>query len=556
MLFKTDCFDLVVSLGAACSCTDTLRMSGLQRFSYPFDWLFGSDFEGRVNLVCNDFNHFIEKDDLIVEGTRQSPMPCTIYRNTKNGLVFNHDFPLNSSLDDAYVSVSEQYRRRIFRLLSQIEQSERVLFVYIETPNCNDKLENNDIILKAQKKLSEKFQGTEIYILYISNKERKNIINLSENSLKCDWSYTNPSKDLPPYMPDYESLKKLFQTVSLSNRFASIKENDLISVLIPAYNHEKYIQESIKSVLDQTYKNIELIVIDDGSTDSTWNKITEMKELCEKKLHRVLFLTRENKGVCETLNELLANACGKYIAFLASDDRYRPNALEVLHNFLAQNRDYALAVGNNGIIDENGQQVFYDADGKNTVIQEETAFKTLSEYLQKITHIDFKSERFGLYEEFRNHNYVPNGYLIRKNIFKRTGYYTKKAPLDDWYIFLQISKYSKMKYVDEVLLDYRNHSGNTMKDKPKIINMTKQTYDYENELIKTLDLSSVLPSVRELISNLLNNKPALKTKTIFELPYILKVWKVKTETTKRVFIRLLGMKIRIFKKKNQTSCEK
>ena len=113
-----------------------------------------------------------------------------------------------------------------------------------------------------------------------------------------------------------------------------------------------------------------------------------------------------------------------------------------------------------------------------------------------------------------------------------------------------------MKYVDEVLLDYRNHSGNTMKDNQKIIDMTKQTYDYENELIKTLDLSSVLPSVRELISNLLNNKPALKTKTIFELPYILKVWKVKTETTKRVFIRLLGMKIRIFKKKNQTSCEK
>ena len=48
----------------------------------------------------------------------------------------------------------------------------------------------------------------------------------------------------------------------------------------------------------------------------------------------------------------------------------------------------------------------------------------------------------------------------------------------------------------------------------------------------------------------------LKIKTIFELPYILKVWKVKTETTKRVFIRLLGIKIRIFKKKNQTSCEK
>ena len=55
-----------------------------------------------------------------------------------------------------------------------------------------------------------------------------------------------------------------------------IKLDKLVSVIIPAYNHEQYIQESIKSVINQTYQNIELVVIDDGSKDSTWQKICEM----------------------------------------------------------------------------------------------------------------------------------------------------------------------------------------------------------------------------------------------------------------------------------------
>ena len=54
----------------------------------------------------------------------------------------------------------------------------------------------------------------------------------------------------------------------------------LVSVLIPAYDHEKYVQETIKSIINQTYQNIELIIVDDGSKDSTWQKIQEMREEC------------------------------------------------------------------------------------------------------------------------------------------------------------------------------------------------------------------------------------------------------------------------------------
>ena len=72
--------------------------------------------------------------------------------------------------------------------------------------------------------------------------------------------------------------------------------NPLVSVLIPAYNHEKYVQDAIKSIMEQTYQNIELIVIDDGSKDSTWQKIQDMKSECEKRFTRVHFETKQNEG--------------------------------------------------------------------------------------------------------------------------------------------------------------------------------------------------------------------------------------------------------------------
>ena len=70
----------------------------------------------------------------------------------------------------------------------------------------------------------------------------------------------------------------------------------LVSIVIPAYNHEKYIKETIKSLINQTYENLELIVIDDGSTDSTFEKLQELKQECEERFVRVVFQKKENEG--------------------------------------------------------------------------------------------------------------------------------------------------------------------------------------------------------------------------------------------------------------------
>ncbi len=79
----------------------------------------------------------------------------------------------------------------------------------------------------------------------------------------------------------------------------------LVSVIIPCYNHEKYIQDSIQSIIEQTYSNIELIVIDDGSKDKSVEKIQDMLPACKQRFEHVYFTTRPNKGLCATLNEAL-----------------------------------------------------------------------------------------------------------------------------------------------------------------------------------------------------------------------------------------------------------
>lgn len=275
----------------------------------------------------------------------------------------------------------------------------------------------------------------------------------------------------------------------------------LISVTIPAYNHEKYIQETIKSIINQTYPNLELIIIDDGSTDSTWQKTEEMRELCEKRFTKTVFLQQENQGTCETLNKLCQLTQGEYIFDIASDDALKPNAISTLYEFLSQNPDYALAVGDNEIIDENSKICYWD-NNRNIVYDKTNAkFSTFGNFLKKQRNFDFESDKFGSYETLYTGNYIPNGYLIRKSIFEKTGYFTKEAPLEDWWLMLQISKYAKFKYINQILYSYRWHSTNTIKNNEKMLAYTLKTMKHEINLCKKKLETENLPIVENILKN-------------------------------------------------------
>ena len=102
-------------------------------------------------------------------------------------------------------------------------------------------------------------------------------------------------------------------------------QNELISVIIPSYNSGKFLGEAIESVVNQTYKNIEIIVINDGSTDNT----EEIAKKWQKRDERVRYLKhKENKGPSAARNTGIKNSRGEYIAFLDDDDEWLPEKLE------------------------------------------------------------------------------------------------------------------------------------------------------------------------------------------------------------------------------------
>ena len=95
----------------------------------------------------------------------------------------------------------------------------------------------------------------------------------------------------------------------------------LISVIIPTYNYGNYIEETILSVLNQTYKNVEILVIDDGSTDNTWEIVSKFK-------NEINFLRQENLGQSQARNHGFDKARGSVYALLDADDYWEPEKLE------------------------------------------------------------------------------------------------------------------------------------------------------------------------------------------------------------------------------------
>lgn len=123
---------------------------------------------------------------------------------------------------------------------------------------------------------------------------------------------------------------------------------DKVSVIIPVYNKELYIERSIKSVLAQNYENFELIVVDDGSKDNSKIKILEMQKIDS----RVKYLYKENGGVSSARNYGIKNATGSYISFLDADDTYEVDFLGTMIKSI--NKNNSCYSGNN----------FIDFDGK------------------------------------------------------------------------------------------------------------------------------------------------------------------------------------------------
>jgi len=267
----------------------------------------------------------------------------------------------------------------------------------------------------------------------------------------------------------------------------SYPEKPLVSVTIAAYNHEKYIEETLLSIINQTYKNIELIIIDDGSSDRTFEIIQNTLKKYPNRFVRTDISTQKNVGTNETSNRLNKKIKGEFSYALASDDVAYPQAIEKQLNFLLNHPDYVLVVGDNRFIDENSNPIKVDFDLNVVTNPKQLSSETFAQRLNiKDNQFNkglYNRGLFGDYFTLLGGNHIPNGYLIRRSAANDI-HFTPEAPLEDYYLMLQLSKKGKLGYIDEVLFSYRRHSKNTAskENKDKMKKIFQKTLEYENWL--------------------------------------------------------------------------
>lgn len=315
-------------------------------------------------------------------------------------------------------------------------------------------------------------------------------------------------------------------------------KNNLISVLIPSYNHDRYIIECINSIIGQTYKHIELIIIDDGSSDNTNNEIDSIKPICEKRFTKFIYIKHDqNKGIIETESELLNYSSGEFLFKIASDDMIkRNNTIEKLHNFLSQNKDYGLAVCDNDFIDSNSKKCYLDKGGN---IAYEKNSRNYDSYINLLlsnrADLTPDSENFGSYESILRGNYITNGLLVRRSVYNKIEHYNRNAPLEDWFLILQIAKFYKIKLIKDKLFSYRKHRSNTSNDKQHMKELIRKTAGYEKKLLELPEYKKYKIVAQKFF-----------TTTEVNILSILKLIKQKNFYQKKLIILLFG--VRIYKK--------
>ena len=230
----------------------------------------------------------------------------------------------------------------------------------------------------------------------------------------------------------------------------SLLDTPLVTIAIPCYNHAVFVQDSIRSVINQTYKNIELIIIDDGSTDQSVNKIKEMLIECEQRFTRFEFRDRPNKGLCNTLNEALEWAQGDYFCVIASDDQMLPEKTSLqISSFKS---DTVGVFGGVNIINNTNQ--------------------ILSSRVREYSETGFEDILLN------KHDLPASSQMFRTDILRQVGGYNPNVKVEDWDLLLRMSKLNKkMVYIPQLLINYRKHDSNISSD---------NTFMY-TEMIKILD---------------------------------------------------------------------
>ena len=254
---------------------------------------------------------------------------------------------------------------------------------------------------------------------------------------------------------------------------------------MPAYNAEKYISEAIKSILNQTFKDFEFIIIDDGSTDRTW----EIIQKYAKKDKRIIALKNErNSKICKTLNRGIKIAKGKYIARMDADDWSYPDRLRKQYKFMEKNTEIAISGGTIEVCDEE--------------------MKVLNRRKYNLNDGEIRKKLFR-YSPFC-HPLV----IIRKNILDKTGFYDSNLVYaEDYDLYFRIGIFSKFGNLKDIILKYRMLEDNSTSKYLK--EMELKTLAIREKAVKKYGYKmTVLDKIYWMVQYL----------SIFIIPFKMKIW--------------------------------
>jgi len=209
----------------------------------------------------------------------------------------------------------------------------------------------------------------------------------------------------------------------------------LISIAMTTYNGSKYLKEQLDSIYSQTYKNFEVIVVDDVSTDQTVHILEQYK----RKHKLIYFVNDTNMGVTKNFEKAISMCSGKYIALADQDDIWLPKKLEILHKNIS---DASLIYSNACIINEKSE------------IQKKTAKEIYSLY--------------GLDSSTKDvYNYIVlNSFILGCSVLFKQELVKDLIPIfqtsrnHDWWLTVCAYKRSGINYIDEILIKYRHHDNN------------------------------------------------------------------------------------------------
>lgn len=201
-----------------------------------------------------------------------------------------------------------------------------------------------------------------------------------------------------------------------------------ISVILPVFNGGKYLFDAIKSILTQSFKNFELIVINDGSTDESY----QIAKGFEEADSRVKIISRENKGLVKSLNEGINHSVGKYIVRMDADDIALPNRLQILYEYMEKNLDVSVCGSSVLVFGDNIKDYIWRLQADNEEIKSKLLFSTTLVHPSVI---------------------IRSSFIKENNIF----YNDKYKNIEDYKMWVDISEVGLIHNIGDVLLKYRYH---------------------------------------------------------------------------------------------------